>query len=126
MANRWEILADRETGMTLQQVAEKHGVSRQYVSVVCGKYNPSYFKYITEEGCIFPNLRRWMNENKVGKQEFLRRMHMDTCGVNSTRLKGVINGSSTPRKDWIDLMLGVTGMTYEKLFAMELWVDDDE
>ena len=43
MANRWQMIDDREAGMTYKEIAEKHGVSHQYVGVVVGKYDPKHF-----------------------------------------------------------------------------------
>lgn len=116
MANRWQMVDDRDAGMTYKQIAEKHGVSTQYVAQVVGKYNPSYFKVITETGCVYVNLRKWMNENKVSKSELLRRMYIEPHPENLERLRNVMRGVSNPRKDYIDRMIEATGMTYKKLF----------
>lgn len=112
-------LAARESGLTYQQIADKYGVSRQAVADVCGKYNPKYFQIIKEDDCIFPNLRKWMNDHKVSRKELTRRIGLVTYAYNvevlTTYLKGVVN----PRKDVIDKMLKVTGMTYEEMFYTE-------
>lgn len=116
MADRWRMVEDREAGMTHREIAEKHGVSIQYVSFVVGKYDPRYFKHVTEKGCVYPNLRRWMNENKISAAELLRRMYLEPLPGNLERLRNVMNGRANPRKDYIDRLISVTGMKYEKLF----------
>lgn len=116
MANKWKMLEDREAGMTYKEIAEKHGVSRQYVAVVVGKYDPAHFRFISEKGCVYPNLRRWMNENRVSATDLLRRMHLEPLSENASRLKNVMRGHGNPRKDYIDRLIEATGMKYEKLF----------
>lgn len=116
MANRWQMVDDRDAGMTYKQIAEKHGVSTQYVGTVVGKYNPSYFKVVTEKGCIYPNLRKWMNDNKISASELVRRMYLEPLPENINRLRNVMRGGGNPRKDYIDRMIAATGMTYQKLF----------
>ena len=111
---------DREAGMTCRAIAEKHGVSYQQVQCVVGQYSPGHFRPITECGCIYPFLRRWMNNNKVGKRELLRRMGLEAYPKNSTYLYNVMTGRRSPRKTYIDLMLQATGMTYEELFYTEV------
>ena len=114
-----QIQEDRKNNMTYRQIAEKHGVSKQYVGQICSQFNPKYFKVVQEDGCIYPNLRRWMNENKVSRYELLRRMGMFAAGMNCDVLRGIMRGEKSPRKEWIDKMLEATGMTYEELFRLE-------
>lgn len=110
--------ADRETGMTYKEIAEKHGVSFQMVCQACAKYNPKSFRYITEHACIFPNLRNWMNKNKVSPRELLRRMGMEPNHGNASRLQTHLTGRSELRKRTIDMLIEITGMPYEELFAL--------
>ena len=114
-----QIIALREQGMTYQQIADKVGVSKQYIAQICGKRNPRHFRVITEEGCIYPNLRAWMNDNKVSRRELLRRMGRLAWPVNSQMLSRYLRGEDSPRKEVIDAMLKATGLTYEFMFATE-------
>jgi hypothetical protein len=126
MADKAAMLADREAGMMYKQIAEKHGVSAQYVAFVCSKYSSNHFRHVSETGCIYPNWRRWVNENKISKNEMLRRMGQAVVARNSERLREVMKGEILPRKDYIDKLLTVTGMSYEMLFSDTLWRSDDE
>lgn len=119
---RERILEDRDTGMTYREIAAKHGVSYQYVNQVCGKYNPERFRFIKKESCIYPNWRKWMNDEKCSRAELLRRMNLVAVSENCVRLGAYMKGEISPRKYVIDKLLSITGMTYEKMFAME---DDD-
>jgi transcriptional regulator with XRE-family HTH domain len=124
MADKNQILEDRDTGLRYADIARKHGVSRQYVSAICGRYNPSRFRFITETGCAYPNLRQWMNENKVSLFELLRRMGFEVHSANSERLRSYMTGRAEPRKPYIDKLIAVTGMPYEMLFDDKLWEGD--
>lgn len=117
-SRRMKMLMLREQGLTYREIAEKLGVSNQYVSMVCGKFEPAHFQYIGDN-CVYPNLRNWMNEHKVSRREFLRRMGLTGNNGNYERFASYMRGESHPRKQYIDKMLAVTGLTYEKLFYRE-------
>ena len=107
----------REQGLTYREVAEMLGVSWQRAAQLCGKQNIAYFRHI-DESCIYHNLRAWMNEHKVSRAELLRRMGLTTNPENSTKLSKIMCGEWQPRKPYIDKMLQVTGLSYEKLFEV--------
>lgn len=123
MANRHTkaaiYMADRERGMKYHQTAEKHGVSRQAVAQACSKYSPGHFRPFTAEEVIYPNLRRWLNENKVSRSEFIRRMGNVAATTNFTNMKKWLSGENYPINRVIDSMLEVTGLTYEELWEVE-------
>ena len=121
LSKRKQMQMLREQGLKHREIAEKFGCSRQYVAMVCGKCDPAYFSPIGDD-CIYPNLRKWMNENKVSRKEFIRRMGLAEFGGNHERFSKCLRGESHPRKPYIDKMLEVTGLTYETLFYTE--VDD--
>ena len=116
MADKERMKLLREQGLTHGEIAKVFGVSRQYVSHVCGKCDPAYFIPIGSE-CIYPNLRKWMNENKVCRGEFVRRMGLVLHTNNIERFGRCLRGEYHPPKPYIDKMLKVTGLTYETLFA---------
>lgn len=111
---------DRESGMTLQEIAKKPGVSHQAVAMACSKFNVSYFRPVSEKQCIYPGLRAWMNENKVGQAELIRRMGKGIGGRTSERIRCILRGNHDPKKNEIDLMLKVTGLTYEEMFKEDV------
>lgn len=113
-------LEARDSGLSYTQIAEMFGVSKQRACQVCAKYQPSKFQFISEKGCIYPNWRKWMNNNKVSKLELIRRMGMcDSPSAASNRLRSYMEGKCNPAKSYIDKLLEVTGMTYEVLFYQE-------
>lgn len=111
--------AEEEKGLSRKEIAEKYGVSRQAVHQACGKYDPGHFRKITEKGCVYPNLRNWMNENKVGYMELVRRMDFLACRNNIQAQQAWMSGRCDPRKETIDKLIAITGIPYEKLFAKE-------
>lgn len=111
--------AEREKGMKYREIAEKYGVSSQVVAQACGKAQPSRFRFWTEKTCIYPNVRAWMNENKITSRELQRRLGWETCSVNYIYISDYLSGKTYPRKQIIDKLLSVTGLTYEKFFETE-------
>lgn len=110
--------AERDKGLSYREIAEKYGVTYQNVAIACGKHNPSRFRYHKENGVIYPNVRQWMNDNKISIAEALRRMGFSTSTNNSNMLSCVLRGKHNPRKEMIDKLIGLTGLTYEKLFEV--------
>lgn len=126
MGNKEQILEDRAAGMTYKEIGEKYGISRQRVCEICKGRTPKNFHYVTDEGCVYPNLRAWMNENLVSRSEFIRRSKFEFCPGNTLKFSAIMRGEITDvRKNWIDEMLRITGMSYEMLFDDRLWRDDD-
>ena len=116
MATLQEKLAMRDKGMTYQQIADHFGVSYQAVANSLSKHNPRLFRYVSETGCVYPNLRRWMNDNKVGKRELLRRCGLGCAPNNVARMERYLCGRIDPPKRTIDKILMATGLSYEEAF----------
>ena len=109
--------AERENGLTYDEIAEKYGVSRQCVGQACGKTNPKHFKTI--RNCIYPNLREWMNDNKVSRKELAIRMGLAGYANTQANLGNYLKGLNDPPKKVIDKLIEITGLTYEELFYTE-------
>lgn len=118
MKRRRQMYAMRFQGLTYQKIADEFGVSKQYVAKVCGNCCPPNFRGIDEK-CIYPNLKKWMNDNYISRAEFLRRMGISAHTSNYQRFTAVMRGETQPKKDYIDKMLAVTGLTYEILFEVD-------
>ena len=112
-------VADRNAGMRYAEIAEKYGVSYQCVAQVCSRRGVGHFKPYTTTECVYPNLRKWLNENKVSRYEFGRRLGMHQSASTCTRVGEYLRGRAYPRKDTIDKFIGVTGIPYEHLFAKD-------
>lgn len=103
-------------GLKHAEIARIVGTSRQNVSRICGKYMPGHFRRITEEECVYPIWRNWMNENRMTRTELLRRMGLSATPRESTTLSLWMRGEYYPQKRSIDRILMATGLTYEQLF----------
>lgn len=109
----------RAQGKTYQSIADELNISRQRVGQICGKYNPRYFRTISEKGCVYPALRKWRNENMISNNEMCRRFFGNSSQANVVRLNEKQAGRKELKKRDIDKLLEITGMKYEELFAKE-------
>lgn len=108
--------AEREKGFTYSEIAKKYGVTKQAVAQACGRWTPERFRAYSEKAVVYPNLRRWLNENKVSRAEFSRRIGM-AHNYGATTVGNWFRGNGNPRKGDIDKFLAVTRLTYEELFS---------
>lgn len=111
--------AEREKGKTYREIAEMYGVTSQAVSIACGNQKGYQFRAWTVDRCVYPNLRNWLNENRVSLKEFIRRMDCLPSGTTEAKLRSYLNGKAYPRKKVIDRMLAITGLTYEQLWEVD-------
>lgn len=105
-------MADRARGLTYREIGEKYGVSGQSVYTCCAKQGAMPKKVISFKGCIWPNLRRWLNEDRGRAERFF-------LAMKGTTILDILKGIRQPKKDVIDRMIAITGMTYEELFREE-------
>lgn len=112
------MINDRNAGMTYEQIGAKYGISRQRVGQLIGKSNKYCFRVIKRNGCKFVNLRDWMNENYISRNELARMMGFCPTGETMSRIRSYLTGASDPPKVYIDKMIEATGMDYETLFEV--------
>jgi len=68
---------------------------------------------------VYPNLARWMKETKT-----THGMMAEKLGCHQTWVSAWMRGKGDPKKRDIDLVLELTGMTYEECFAKEKAPED--
>ena len=119
MTKKQQILALRSQGLKYRQIAEKVGVSFQYAAIVCGQGDVCKFRPFTQDECVFPHFRQWLNAHRVSRNELIRRAGITLSGTNNQRLGAILRGKSDPSKVWIDRLICATGLPYEQLFAEE-------
>lgn len=107
---------ERQNGLTFQEIADKYGVSRQCVAQACSGLTKKHFRYHKEDRFAYPNLCKWMNDNRVSTSELLQMMGLEPVANNHERIRAVCCGKLEPRKHTIDKLLSVTGTSYEWLF----------
>ena len=119
MADKNLMRAYRAQGMTYEQIGEKCGLSRQRVFQLIGGGTDrakKCFRTITDEECVYPNIRKWMNENSVSKSELCRRIFGSSHPNLMSQISAWLLGRYYPSKKKIDKLIEVTGLTYEELF----------
>ena len=120
-----EYLELRAQGKTCREIAELYGVTTQAVSQVIAQNGTGIgFRAFNETACIYPNLRRWLNENKVSRQQLARLIGLVSYHYSANRVAGWLKGETDPPKWAIDKLLQLTGLTYEKLFHQEKTEED--
>lgn len=107
------------SGLSVREIAAKYGVSPQAVYAVCGRSNIKNFRVYTPEGCAWPGLRKWLNENKVSKRELLNKMGLEYGDTNLVNLNENLRGRKDVRISFIRKMMKISGLTFEELFGEE-------
>lgn len=112
-----QMIQDRKNGMKLEDIARKHGVSRTRVTQILGRQCAKNYQPVQK--CPWPELKRWMNENKISRMELTRRLYGNGHSGNVAKVQAMIRGEKEPRKWMIDKLLEITGLKYEVLFREE-------
>ena len=109
----------REQGFSYTEIARQLGISKQAVQQGLAEQDMRYFQFVTEKGCIYPNIRKWMNDNRVSVSEIARRMGLLPHSCTSARIRSYLTGRVSPNKPTIDKILSITNLTYEQAFYRE-------
>jgi hypothetical protein len=116
------MIALREQGLSYAEIGKKLNYSKQRVFQIIGGTSINFFRPISKEACVYVGIRKWMNENKINRNTLTRmiwgQIEPDACG----KLKRTLEGANC-RKDIIDKLLKVTGLTYEEAFLRK---DEEE
>jgi hypothetical protein len=118
---RAKALEMRYSGATYQEIGDSLGVSHQRAYQLVNCQYRGRFKRIKD--CIYPNLKNWMNENRIGKGDLVVLMGFTRQPENQHRLTRIMKGQQNPNKEWIDRLIKATGIPYEKLFEVEHGAD---
>lgn len=114
----------RADGMTYKEIAKACGCSYQNVAQTMARYKVERFRLISKEQCCWDGLRKWMNDNKVGNSELIRRRYgRNHNGSEMEKLRLQLKGKRILKKDDIDFLRGLTGLSYEQLFCSQEGVD---
>lgn len=119
------IIKDYENGLTLQNIGEKYGISKQRVYQVLlreGKvnHNKNTFKPHTKGSIVFDGLRNWMNENKITDAEFSYKLSQKLGNsITPTRLNSLFRNYDYINYKTIVAILDITGLTFENCFYIE-------
>ena len=114
-----EIKRMKAEGVHVDEIAKEFGITRTRVYQIIGPTRMRGFRPFTEDMCIYPHWRNWLNENRVTIREMVDRMGLENCNSNYQQVWGWMYGRCYPTKKNIDRILSVTGLTYEQLFSTE-------
>lgn len=115
-----QMIEMRKNGSTYQEIANTFHLSKQRVCQIIGGSLKSHFKEISSEDCIYPNLRKWMNDNRITKAGLCRRIYGHGHAVCQGYVADFLRGRKpNTTKGTIDKYLIATGLTYEELFERE-------
>lgn len=106
----------RLDGETLQEIGDALGVTRARVDQML---KPFHFAETHRLACIYPNIRRYIEVNRITVSEFMLR-----CGFAPTNATKILTGRNLSVKT-IARILAATGMTFDEAFATEATEADD-
>lgn len=97
----------RLDGKTLQEIADKFGVTREYIRQVA----PGPRKIRNN---VFPNIQKYIDTHNLCLYEFA-----ELIGTSNTAINNWFNGTTEPKLYYIRKILAVTGMDFHTAFAIE-------
>lgn len=106
-----EAYAMRLDGATLQEIADRFGVTKQWISKILPK-DPAFPGKTAK--CVYPSIKNWLTEHHISYGTF-----REMIGVSPLTLTRYLSGRSDPSKKVIDKILDITEMTYEEAFKEE-------
>lgn len=115
-----EIISLREQGMTYEKIGERFGISRQRAyKIIYEYYYNSGVQNIEKrvDGVIYPNIKKWMIENKVPICDFVKMI--DKQKNYSVLIRSFLTDKRTRVNcEIIKSILQITGMTFEEAFRL--------
>lgn len=120
-ARKWtdeDLLSMREkleSGMTLQEVGEELGITRQRVAQLVGSIRE--MREFTKTYSVYYGIDSWMKFNRVTYARFARMLGYAPSASNQSNLARRLMGKVDVSKSWIDAVLKLTGLTYEEAFS---------
>ena len=126
MNKKEQIQLMRSKGATYREIAQAIGCSYQYVAQILGKHDETKFRPLGEKDCVYPGLRKWLNTNKCSRRELYRKMYgYNMIGNSNVTFLDRLHGRVPFRMDEINLIISITGLTYEQLFSDKVRQDAD-
>ena len=104
-----DMFAMRSNGCTLQQVADKYGITRERVRQILFAYTAPR----KEKVYAYPNISNWMEENGVTLSQLA-----DNCKLSYNTVRGYLNGAREPNFIFVQYILKETGMPFEVAFQI--------
>ena len=103
----------RLEGNTIQEIANRFGVSKQYISKELRTERKKSNEKIVN-ACIYPNIRKFLVQEQLTCRDF-----SGEFGLSYATLYNTLTGKAEPRKKTIDRILECTGLSYEEAFSKD-------
>ena len=107
----------RIDGCTFQEIADKMGISKQYVHAELKRCLSRNSDCVLRKKCVYPNISKYILGNKLTISSFV-----SNIGMNYDSALKILKGISKPSQTSIEKILKATGMTYEEAF----WREENE
>lgn len=107
----------RYEGMTQKEIAAKTGYSLPRVQQLVGADSPAHTRAWTKKRCRWPELRHWLNVNRMSVKKLVTMMGYVYAPDTGKRIAQCLAGERELKKSEIDTLMKLTGMSYEKLFG---------
>ena len=104
----------RLEGATLQEVADRFGVTREWIRALTPAPEKRGKKKRNHKNIIYPNINKFLYENRHSYSSFAK-----LIGMSGNAVYRALTGATSPTKKLIDRVLEATDMTYEEAFRGE-------
>ena len=101
-------------GMTLQQIGDEYGVSRQRIAQLVGAVRP--MTQWCKTYSVYSGIDSWMKFTHTTYAKLAVMLGYAPNANNQSNLAAKLMGKTEPSKSFIDAMLYITGLTYEEAF----------
>lgn len=106
-------------GKPILHIAREFGIPRWKVYNIILESGQKHFRPIMPGRCIYVNLRNWMNENRVSRDELIRRMGLEVNESTRNKVKNFMYGRVYPSVHEISLYMEASGLPYEELMETD-------
>ena len=107
-----DAFAMRIDGYSVQEIADKYEVSKQYISQEFSRIASENVSH--RKRYIYPNIANWMIQNRINQTEMSGKI-----GINQATVSKYLTGKTHPSMKFIQSILEETGMPFEKAFYFE-------
>lgn len=108
-----EVFKMRLDGFNYQEIAEKFGVSKQYINqMLQSVISERKLKYINT--IVYSNIANWLKNNECSISEFARK-----TGIKRSTLNDKLHGIRQFKSNEVKSILDVTGMKLEECLKMK-------
>lgn len=120
----FEMIEMRINGCTFQEIADKYGVSKQYVqqSITNIARTKRGARTTSIDMCVYSNLKMWMEENGIHLCTLNKILGKSSSGAG--RIGEKLRGESDFKISEIKAILKESGKTFEYMFSTENEADN--